>query len=480
MQQSPELPTLAEAVTCEVVHPGESGYETLRRVWNADIDQHPIAIVRCTGAADAAAALKWCVDSGVPVTVRGGGHNLAGTAVADGSVLIDTGLMRKVTINTQTHTLTVGGGCRWGDVDRAAEPYNVALPAGVVSHTGVAGLTLGGGVGYLSRMFGSTVDFLREVEMITADGVVRRISAENEPDLFWALKGAGHNFGIATEFVFDYVDLPGLATVRLALYPAEDRKDILRLFRDRGPSMPDNVGTYVRLYRSPDYWSQLPREHRGKPIISVATVTYGNPAEEPALSAPLFEVGSPIYESVRTIPHVTLQHATDDEFRYGISHYWRHMAFRELPDEIFDTVLRFVDAYPGRSLNSSSFITHQTMCPFELIAGKLTPRDHSNDSTTGIHSHWAGNIGADWEYADERPELVAWVKSFASAISEWENGTYINFTSERSDAGGSRKIYGSKYDRLVEVKTKYDPTNVFAHGLVDLELDDAGDSWAGE
>ncbi|WP_327085995.1 FAD-binding oxidoreductase [Nonomuraea sp. NBC_01738] len=465
MHAPDNLTSLASAVGCDVVFPGQPGYESLRRVWNADIDRRPAAIVRCTGTADVADALRWCVANGHPLTVRGGGHNLAGTSVADGSVLIDTGLMRSVSVDTGARTITVGAGCRWGDVDRAAEPYDIALPAGVVSHTGVAGLTLGGGMGYLSRMFGSTVDFLREVELVTADGRVRRVNAGSDPDLFWALKGAGHNFGIATEFVFGYVDLPGLATVRLALYPAESRREVLRLFREQGPAMPDNVGTYVRLYRSPEYWSQLPREHRGKPVVSVATVTYGDPAAEPALSAPMFVTGEPIYRTVRSIPHVTLQHATDDEFRYGLAHYWRHVAFGELPDELIDLAIEHADAYPGRSLNSSSFITHQTMCPFELIAGRLTPRDHGDDSTSGIHSRWAGNIGADWEHPDEREPLVAWVKRFSGAVARWENGSYVNFTSEQ---GGAREIYGPKYDRLVELKRRYDPANVFDHGLVDL------------
>jgi FAD/FMN-containing dehydrogenase len=470
MDNKPELMDLVAAVDCDVVLPGAPGYETLRRVWNADIDQHPAAIVRCTTAEHAAAALRWCLAHDQSLTVRGGGHNLAGTSVADGAVLIDLGLMRDVTVDTEARTLTVGAGCRWGDVDRAAEPYGVALPAGVVSHTGVAGLTLGGGAGYLSRMYGSTVDFLREVELITADGTIRRVDADNEPDLFWALKGAGHNFGIATEFVFDYVDLPGLATVRLALFAADDRKPLLQRFRDLGPALPDNITAYVRLYKAPEYWSQLPREHRGKPIISVATVTYGDPADEPALSAPMFKGFSPVYERTWSVPHVTLQHSTDDEFRYGIRHYWRHVAFAEMPDELIDIAIEHADAYPGRSLNSSAYISHQVMCPFELIAGKLEPRDHSNDSTTDIHSRWAGNIGADWEYDDERADLVAWVKDFSAAVSEWEHGTYINFTSERSDADRSREIYGDKFERLAKAKAMYDPENVFDHGLVELDL----------
>jgi len=474
------LSSLRAAVDCEVIFPGDPGYESLRRVWNADIDQHPAAIVRCEAASDAAAALRWCLDNDASLTVRGGGHNLAGTAVADGSVLIDTGLLRRVAVDTDKGTLTVGAGCRWGDVDRAAEPHNVALPAGVVSHTGVAGLTLGGGVGYLSRMFGATVDYLLEVEIVTADGTIRRVNKDEDPELFWALKGAGHNFGIATEFVYRYVDLPGLATVRLALFPADRRREILQQFRERGPAMPDNVTTYVRLYRCPPYWSQVPAAHRGQPIISVATVTYGDPAQEQALTAELYDHGEPLYTSVRTIPHVTLQHSTDDEFRYGLRHYWRHVSLGELPDELIERAIEFADAYPGRPLNSSSFITHQVMCPFELIAGKLTPRDHANDSTTGIHSRWAGNIGADWEYPDERAELVDWVKRFTAAIAPWESGSYINFTSVHSDARGARAIYGDKYDRLVRAKAVYDPANVFDHGLIDLaELTESVASAAG-
>jgi FAD/FMN-containing dehydrogenase len=150
-----------------------------------------------------------------------------------------------------------------------------------------------------------------------------------------------------------------------------------------------------------------------------------------------------------------------------------------MPDELLDIVIKHVDAYPGRSLNSSSYIAHQVMCPFELIAGKIHPRDHSNDSTTDIHSRWAGNIGADWEYPDERPELVAWVKRFSAAVGEWEHGTYINFASERNDAGRGREIYGDKYERLAQAKATFDPDNVFDHGLVDLDLAAAGGDRAG-
>ncbi|HEY9307676.1 MAG TPA: FAD-binding oxidoreductase [Microbacterium sp.] len=462
------LSELAAAVSCEVVYPDHPDYDLLRRVWNADIDRLPAAIVRCRDAQDVSDALRWCVGNEVPLTVRGGGHNLAGTAVADGAVLIDTALLDGVVFDLEAGTVTVGAGCRWGDVDRAAQPYDLAVPAGVVSHTGVAGLTLGGGFGYLARMHGATVDHVVEIEVVVADGRILTANAEENPDLFWALKGAGHNFGIATRFTFRTVPLPGLATVRQALFPASDRTAIMRHFREWGLDAPGNIGTYLRLLRAPEYWSQIPAEHRGQPILSLATVFYGDPADEPAATAGMFALGTPIYESLRTMPHVTLQHATDDEFRYGISHYWKHLFLQDFSDAAIDTVIEMSDAYTGRALNSSAHIAHQVMCPFEIIAGRRTPRDSSNDSTAGVGAPFGANIGADWEYPGEKAPLVAWAKRFDEALAPYKAGTYINFTSVAGDEAVARAVYGGKYERLVAVKRAYDPANVFSRGLVDL------------
>ncbi|GAA4844548.1 FAD-binding oxidoreductase [Luteimicrobium xylanilyticum] len=453
---------------CGVLGPDDVAYDQARRVWNADIDRLPAAIVRCTSARDVSRTLTWCVAHDLPVTVRSGGHNLAGTSVADGAVLIDTALIDHVRIDTEARTVTVGAGCRWGDVDRPASELDIAVPAGVVSHTGVAGLTLGGGFGYLARQFGATVDWVQEIEVVVADGSVLRASSDEHADLFWALKGAGHNFGVATEFVFRYVDLPGLATVRQCLYGASDRKRLIERFAQWGPDAPANVGTYVRLLRAPEYWSQIPAAHRGEPILSVATVTYGDPADEPELTAGMFADVEPIWSSVRSIPHVTLQHATDDEFRYGVAHYWKHLFLKELTPEAIDTVIEQADAYPGRALNSSAFIAHQLMCPFEMIAGSRTPRDGSNDSTAGVGSLYSANIGADWEYPGEKAPLVAWAKAFDEAMRPYQGGTYVNFASEGGDDAAARAVYGTKYDRLVQVKQRYDAANVFARGLVDL------------
>jgi len=465
---------LADAVGCTVLFPGSPEYDLARRLWNADIDRRPAAIVRVRDAQDVSAALRWSTANGYPVTVRSGGHNLAGTAAIDGAVQIDTRLIDQIEIDEEAGLIRVGGGCTWGQVDRACEGTGLVVPAGVVSHTGVAGLTLGGGFGYLARQHGATVDHLESLEVVVADGSILEVNATSHPELFRAMKGAGHNYGVATRFTFRPQRLAGPATVRLALFAADDRRAVLKRFAERGIGMPAEVGTYLRLYRAPEFWSQIAKEHRGKPLVSLATIRYGDPADEPAATAPIFEGFTPIYLDVRTMPHVTLQHQTDDEFRYGLRHYWKHTFVEELTDDVIDTLIEQADLYPGRTLNSSAYISHQVMCPFEIIAGPGTAREGHDDALpTGRVMNYSANIGADWEYPSEKAPLVEWARGFSDALAPVGTGTYVNFTSVQGDDAVARAVYGDKYDELAATKRAYDPDNVFRRGLVDLS--DPGD-----
>lgn len=461
---------LRDALSSEVIFPGEPGYERGRRVWNADADRRPAAIVKCRTAQEVSSALLWCVEHGAEVTVRGGGHNVAGTAVVDGAVMLDVSPMREVVFDTAAGTVTVGGGCHWGEVDRLGADLGVAVPAGAVSHTGVAGLTLGGGIGYLSRLFGMTVDYLVGATIVVADGSILQVSETEHPDLFWALRGAGHNYGVVTSFTFRYVPLPGEATIRLALYRAEDRAEVLRYFRDWAVAAPDHVTGYARLYRCPPYWSQVPTAYRGTPVLSVATVHYGDPAAEAELTAPMFARAEPVFSSVRTVPHVRLQHSSDDEFRHGIGHYWKHVYLGALSDEVIDLAIEWTDRYPGRSLQTYSDIVQQVMCPFEVSVGggALDRRDQNATAASSPALPFGANIAADFEFTEEKPELVEWVRGFADALIPYQGGTYINFTSIQGDEEIARQVYGAKYDRLAAVKRAYDPDNVFRRGLVDL------------
>jgi hypothetical protein len=319
-------------------------------------------------------------------------------------------------------------------------------------------------------MFGMTVDYLLAATIVVADGRILRVSQDEHPDLFWALRGAGHNYGVVTSFTFRYVTLPGHATVRQALYTAADRVDVLRFYRDWAVAAPENVTTYARLYDCPGYWSQVPAQHREAPILSVATVHYGDPGREPGVTAPMFSQAEPVYSSLRTIPHVQLQHSTDDEFRYGLGHYWKHVFLESLSDEVIDLVIDWTDRYPGRPLQAHSSIVHQVKCPFEVSGGggAMARRDPAATAAAWPPLPFGVNIGADFEVAEEKPPLVAWAKGFAQALAPYQGGTYINFASVQGDEEIARQVYGAKYDRLVAVKRAYDPGNVFHRGLVDL------------
>ncbi len=456
---------------CPVVLPGDTGYDRARRVWNADIDRYPAAIVQCRTAQDVSRALTWCLGQGLEITVRGGGHNLAGTAVIDGAVLLDTGAMRAVSFDHAAGTVTVGAGARLGDLDRACAEHAVVVPAGTVSHTGVAGLTLGGGMGYLARMYGLTTDHLVSVQIVVADGRILTASDEENPELFWALRGAGHNFGVAVSLTYRYIPFTLKCNVRQAFYATDDRKAVLQYFRDWSYDAPDNVTTYARTVLVPEYWSVVPSAHRGTNIVSVATIHWGDAEEEERSTAGMFGSATPIWATSYRVPHLDVQHACDDDFRYGIRRYWKNGLLNEFPDEAIDTVLHWSDRYPGVPLQASSTIAPHFACPYQLFPrGGQASRVDPMATAVGdrLEAKFMSSAGAEWEFEAEGPELVDWTQAFDEAMSPYKNGTYINFTSVAGDEAAARYAYGEKYDRLVAVKKEFDPDNVFRRGLVDL------------
>ncbi|MBO9521528.1 MAG: FAD-binding oxidoreductase [Nocardioidaceae bacterium] len=463
--------SLRSHLSCPVVTAADKEYDLLRSVWNSDIDRHPLAIVRCRNAEDVAAALTWCVSNGHEVTVRGGGHNIAGTAVQDGAVMIDTGALNEVTFDRAAGTVNVGAGCRLGDMDRACADQGVVVPAGTVSHTGVAGLTLGGGAGYLARMYGLTVDHLVEVEIVVADGRILVANAEEHPELFWALRGAGHNFGIATRFTYTFIPFTMTANIRQAVFRTSDRMSVLQAFRDWAYEAPDTITAYARTVKVPPYWTVVPSEHRDTDVVYMATVHWGDPADEPGESAPAFAGAKPVWEHSYSTRHVDLQHASDDDFRYGLRRYWRNGMLNEFPDDAIATVLDWSDRYPGRPLQASATVAPHFDCPFQIYPrGGAASRVDFWDSAVGdrVGPKWMSTVASCWEFPSEAAELVDWSRGFDESMSPYRNGTYINFTSVVGDEVTARYVYGDKYERLVAVKKEYDPDNVFHRGLADL------------
>jgi FAD/FMN-containing dehydrogenase len=473
MKDSAAIGSLRALLDCPVIAQGEAGYDRARSLWNADIDRRPLAAVQPTTAAEVATAVRWAATNDVPVTVRGGGHNLAGTAVRDGALLIDLRRMQAATYDRERGTVTLQGGASLGALDRANTIQGVTVPAGTVSHTGVAGLVLGGGNGYLSRLHGMTVDHLIEVELVTADGRIVKASEDENAELFWALRGAGHNFGVATSFTFRYLPKLFTANVRHAFYATDDRKSVLQFFRDWSyDGAPDDVTTYARLVELPPYWTSVQPGDRGSQVVSIATIHWGEADDEDAATAGMFDQAEPIWERRYRIPHIELQHLCDDDFRHGLKHYWRAGNIVEFPDEAIDTALHYADTYPGRPLQASSSIAPHFLCPFQffprggatgLVAPEATAVGERNTSK------WVSTIGGEWEYDDEREAIVDWTREFDAEINRYRDGAYVNFISDTMAPDAGRWVYGeAKWARLQAIKREFDPTNMFNTGLVNL------------
>jgi FAD/FMN-containing dehydrogenase len=462
---------LRAAVDSPVILPTDPEYERYRRVWNADIDRHPAAIVLSRTTAHVQGALRWALEHDFEVTVRGGGHNIAGTAVLDDAIVIDSGQMNAIGFDHDRGTIKIGGGTRLGELDRACADHDVVVPSGTVSDTGVAGLLLGGGMGWLSRMYGLTIDQLIEVEMVVADGTVLRANDREHSDLFWAVRGAGHNYGIVTEFTFRYIPFTRLANVRQAIYPAHERTRVLQFYRDWAYDAPDHVVTFARTVNVPPYWSQVPTEYRGQPVVSITSVHWGDAEEEASETTAMFNAGKAVWEAAYTTRYVDLQHACDDDFRNGLRHHWRNLMMTGLPDDAIETVLDFSDRYPGRPLQASATIAPQFDCPVQINprGGQIARVDHWATAVGDrVDARWLGTVSAQWEYGYEGPQLVEWVRAFDGALARYKQGAYVNFASVVGDEAFARMVYGDKYDRLVQVKKAYDPTNVFRRGLADL------------
>lgn len=466
------VPDLRRRLACPVLVHGDAGYDRARTLWNTDIDRLPLAIVQPTGAEEVSVAVRWAADHGVGVTVRGGGHNLAGTSVRDGALMIDLTGLDSAIYDHEAGLVTVGGGIRLGGLDRANAAQGVTIPAGTVSHTGVGGLTLGGGNGYLSRLHGLTVDHLVSVQLVTADGRILTVSDDEHPDLFWALRGAGHNYGIAVSFTFRYLPKLFTANVRHEFYAADDREAVLSFFRDWAyDQAPDDVTTYARLVEVPPYWTSFAPEMRGTSVVSIATIHWGEAEDEDRAVSPMFSQAAPIWQRRYRTPHLELQHACDDDFRHGLKHYWRAGNFVDFPDSAVQTAIDFADRYPGRPLQASSTIAPHFTCPFQFFPrGGATGRVAPDATAVGERnsSKWVSTLGGEWEFDDERDAIVEWTRDFDDAMNQYKDGAYVNFLSEASAPSAARWLYGDKYDRLVAVKREYDPTNMFTSGLVDL------------
>ena len=438
----------------QLITADDDEYDIARAVWNGAIDGHPRVIARCSVTADVAVAMRFARDQNLEIAVRGGGHNVAGTAVCDGGIVIDLTTMRGVRVDPVRGTARVQGGALWGDVDHAAQAHGLATTGGIVSHTGVAGLTLGGGIGWLMRKHGLTVDNLITAEVVTADGDLLRASDDQNPDLFWALRGGGGNFGVVSSFEFRLHPLGPSVLAGPLLWDAGDTSEVLHFYREFASNAPEELGTTVRFGTAPPL-PDIPQELHWRPVILVGTC-YAGPIEvgEEVLR-PLRALGRPLLDLIAPTPYVDHQSAVDSTVPHGWNYYWKSTYLPELGDDLIEVIAQ--NAFASSSPRSYVLIFH--------LGGAVARVPEADTAFGNRHTTHAITLDGVWRPGEDHADRdIAWARRFLAALEGHREGVYVNFLGADEGPDRIREAYGSAiYDRLVEVKTKYDPDNVFHH-----------------
>jgi len=434
----------------EVIQPADPEYDQARTIWNAMIDRRPAAIARCSGVADVVHSVEIAKQHNLLLSVRSGGHNIAGNALCDGGLAIDLSTMKSVHIDPHARRAYVEPGATLGDFDHEAQLFGLATPLGINSTTGVAGLTLGGGFGWLTRKYGMTVDNLMSVEIVTADGERLWANAEQNADLFWAVRGGGGNFGIVTLFDFKLHPVGPEVMSGLVVYPFEQAKSVLNQYREYVKTIPDDLCVWAVLRKAPPL-PFLPEDVHGTEVVIIAFMHAGDVEEGKRLIDPVRHFGEPVGEHVGVNPYTGWQQAFDPLLTPGARNYWKSHNFAELSDEAIDTVIEYAGKLP--SPQCEIFIA--------LLGGEANRV--AADATAYAHRdvNFVLNVHGRWDEADQDERCVSWSRDFFNAATPYAmGGVYVNFmTEEETDRIGS--AYGPNYDRLAEVKQKYDPDNLF-------------------
>jgi FAD/FMN-containing dehydrogenase len=435
------------------VTPGESGY-TDKPIFNAMHQRRPAMIARCAGTADVVTAVTFARDHGLLVAVRGGGHSVAGHSSCDGGLVIDLTRMRGVDVDPDARVARVQGGALWADVDREAQPYGLVVPGGVASETGVAGLTLGGGEGWVRRKYGLTIDSLLSARVVCADGSVRTASPTSEPDLFWALRGGGGNFGVVTSFEFRAHPLGPIVAFAGVFYPVADAARILPRWRDYCASAPDEVSSVAIAISFPAD-PHLPPPVHNQACLVIAGVYAGAASEGMGVMQPLRELGTPLADISQPMPFTVVQSAFDGFFPMGKLHsYWKAQHLPSLPDEAIAVIADRAKQRPSPLTLVATF----------QMGGAINRVGPTETAYAERSAPWMSSIDGNWENAADTTANIAWVRESFRKIAPYSNGmTYTSFTGQADETASTltANAYGANLDRLRRIKAHYDPHNFF-------------------
>ena len=435
----------------QVLLPEDEGYDQARRVWNGSIDRRPAAVLRCVGVADVLAGLRLVRETGLPVAVRGGGHNVAGFGTCDDGVVLDLSPMAAVRVDPAARTARVEPGAVWAELDRETQAFGLAVTGGVMSTTGVAGFTLGGGVGWLQRKLGLACDSLRSADLVTADGELVVASDEATPELMWGLRGGGGNFGVVTSFEFDLHPVGPEVYSGLVAWPAEDAPEVLTFLRGFAAETPDEV-TMVAICRTAPPAPFLPEEVHGTPIVAIAAC-YAGPVEDgERVLAPLRALGSPVGDAMGPRPYTAFNAMFDASWAPGFENYWKAEYLSGLPDACIDVVA-------DHALRHSSPLSDVKIAQM----GGAVARIGEDDTAYGHRAApFLLNINTRWEDRSETERHVAHTRELWEAMRPFTHGgAYVNFLGDEG-ADRVREAYGdAKFRRLQALKRSYDPDNVF-------------------
>jgi FAD/FMN-containing dehydrogenase len=445
-----QVQDLADAIAGRILHPGSPDYDDARTIWNAMIDKRPGLIVACARAQDAVEAVRFAARHELLTAIQGAGHNIAGNSICDGGIVISFQDMRAVEVDPNSGRVRAQPGATLGDMDAATQVHGLAVPTGINSTTGIAGLTLGGGFGWLSRKHGMTVDNLVSAEVVTAGGEIVRASETENADLFWGLRGGGGNFGVVTSFEFQAHPVGPEVLSGLIVHPFEDAGDVLRAYRDFCAQAPDEVTAWVVMRHAPPL-PFLDEAVHGTRVVVLAAMYAGDMADGEAALAPLRAIGNPHADVIGPNPFAGWQQAFDPLLTPGERNYWKTHDFTEMSDGLIDTALRYVEGIPDP----------QCEVFFAQMGGAQGRIPEDATAYQGRKAQFVMNVHGRWSDPSQDDTCIAWCRDLFNASAPYATGeAYVNFMTEE-EAHRVADAYGSSYERLVALKDKYDPTNLF-------------------